>query len=111
MISTRPMKFFFCKLHAPRATFMQDMTPVEMNLMREHAAYLGKFAAQGTAVVFGPVADPAGAYGMAVWELPDDADIHAICAGDPTIKSGLGFRYEVQPMPRAVMRDRLQPPK
>ncbi len=101
------MKYFFCKLHAPRSTFMQDITPAEAKLMQEHAAYLRQFAAAGTAVVFGPVADPAGAYGMAVWELPDDADINAICAGDPTIKSGLGFRYEVQPMPRIVTRDRV----
>jgi hypothetical protein len=56
------------------------------------------------AVVFGPVADPAGAYGIAVWELPDDADLAAICAADPVIKSGLGFRYEIHPMPRAVIR-------
>ena len=72
--------------------------------MQEHAAYLRGFAEQGLAIVFGPVADPTGAYGIGVWELPDDQDINALCAADPTIKSGLGFRYEINPMPRAVVR-------
>lgn len=98
------MKYFFCKLHSPRPTFGQDMTPAEAKLMQEHAAYLRGFAEQGRAVVFGPVADPKGFYGIGVWELPDDWDINAICAADPTIKSGLGFWYEINPMPRAVVR-------
>jgi uncharacterized protein YciI len=98
------MKYFFCKLLPPRSTFGHDMTPAEGKLMQDHGAYLRTFAEQGTAVVFGPVADPAGFYGIGVWELPDNADIHAICAADPVIKSGIGFRYEIHPMPRAVMR-------
>ncbi|HWA09597.1 MAG TPA: YciI family protein [Opitutaceae bacterium] len=98
------MKYFFCKLHAPRPTFAQDLTPAEAKLMQAHAAYLQRFAEQGQAVVFGPVADPAGAFGVAIWELPDDADLPAICAADPVVAAGLGFRYEIHPMPRAVMR-------
>jgi len=104
MLLNAAMKHFFCKLHPPRPTFGQDLTPAEGKLMQEHGAYLRTFAEQGTAVVFGPVADPKGFFGVGIFELPDDADINAICAGDPTIKSGLGFRYEIHPMPRAVVR-------
>ena len=98
------MKYFFCKLHAPRPTFGRDLTPAEMKLMGEHAAYLRPHAERRALIVFGPVADPAGFFGIGVWELPDDADLAAICAGDPVIKSGLGFRYEILPMPQAVVR-------
>lgn len=98
------MKYFYCKLNSPRPDFAQTMTPAEQLLMREHAGYLAGFAAKGWAVVFGPVADPKGFFGVGIWELPDDADIQAICDGDPTIKSGLGFAYEIFPMPRAVVR-------
>jgi hypothetical protein len=55
-------------------------------------------------VAFGPVADPGGAFGVAVWEVPDEVDVAAICAADPTIKSGTGFRYEIHPMPALVTR-------
>jgi len=98
------MKYFFAKLHPPRPTFVHDMSPAEAQLMADHAAYLGQFSARGWAVAYGPVADPGGMYGVAIWELPDGEDIQAICAADPTSKSGLGFRYEIHPMPRAVVR-------
>jgi hypothetical protein len=55
-------------------------------------------------VAFGPVAAPQGAFGVGLWEVPDDADVAAICAGDPVIKSGSGFRYELHPMPSLVTR-------
>ena len=41
---------------------------------------------------------------MAIWEVPDDADVAAICAADPVIKSGQGFHYELHPMPNLVTR-------
>ena len=98
------MKAFYCKLHAPRADFVQTITPAEMKLMQEHSAYLRGFAAKRWAVAFGPVADPSGAFGVGLWEVPDDVDVAAICAADPTIKSGAGFRYEIHPMPSLVTR-------
>lgn len=98
------MKYFFAKLHAPRPTFAQDMAPAEAKVMADHAAYLARFAAKGWTVAYGPVADPQGFFGVAIWELPDGEDVHALCAADPTIASGLGFRYEIHPMPRAVVR-------
>lgn len=98
------MKMYYCKLHGPRADFARTMTPAELKLMQEHSAYLRAFAAQGWAVAFGPVADPAGAFGVGIWEVPDGTDLAAICAEDPTIKAELGFRYEMHPMPSLVTR-------
>ncbi|HVZ65182.1 MAG TPA: YciI family protein [Lacunisphaera sp.] len=98
------MKAYYCKLHPPRADFARTMTPAELQVMQAHAAYLREFAAKRWAVAFGPVADPAGAFGVGIWEVPDDADVAALCAADPAIRSGLGFRYEVHPMPSLVTR-------
>lgn len=95
---------YFCKLHPPRADFAQTLTTDEAQLMKEHAGYLRAFAAKGWAVAFGPVADPAGTYGVGIWEVPDGTDVAAISSDDPVIKSGLGFRYEIHPMPGLVTR-------
>jgi hypothetical protein len=98
------MKFFYAKLHAPRADFAQTLTAAEMALMQQHAAYLRGFAEKRWAVGFGPVGDPRGAFGVCLWEIPDEIDLAAICAGDPVIKASLGFRYETHPMPSLVTR-------
>ena len=42
--------------------------------MQAHVAYCGELLRAGKALVFGPVADPAGAWGLGVLQLPDDAD-------------------------------------
>ena len=98
------MKYFYGKLHAPRADFLQTVTPAELNLMREHSGYLRGFAEKRWAVAFGPVPDPQGPFGVCLWEVPDDVDVAAICAADPVIKAGQGFRYELHPMPTLVTR-------
>jgi hypothetical protein len=98
------MKCYYTKLHAPRPDFARTMTPEELKLMQEHGAYLRGFAQKRWAVAFGPVADPQGAFGVGLWEVPDDVEVSALCAGDPVIKSGAGFRYEIHPMPSLVAR-------
>lgn len=96
------MKTYFCKLIAPRPTFAQDMSAEEAALMQEHAVYGRDWMAKGRVVTFGLVADPAGAYGIAVVEVDDDAEVHGLTANDPTIRSGRGFRFDVYPMPRGA---------
>jgi uncharacterized protein len=99
------MKFYLCKLVPPRPTFPQDMTPREAEIMRAHAAYCGKLLEAGKAVVFGPVADPQGVWGLGVLQLPDDADPQAIIAEDPVMKANAGFAYQVMPMLQAATRE------
>jgi hypothetical protein len=90
---------YFCKLHPPRPTFAQDMTPAEGALMGEHAAYWQDGLGRGKVVTFGFVADPAGGYGIGVVDVDDEAEVRRFTDGDPTIRSGRGFRFEVHPMP------------
>lgn len=98
------MKYYFFKLLPPRPSFLQDMTPAELKLMQEHGGYWRGLFEQGYAVGFGPVADPAGSFGMGLLEIPDDLDPASLTAGDPVIRANAGFRAEIFPMPRAVVR-------
>jgi uncharacterized protein YciI len=98
------MQYFFLKLIPPRPTFQQDMTESERALMRQHVAYWTQLAQRGVAVAFGPVADSRGGYGIGIVELDDNANVDDLEKNDPTVKSGLGFKYEIYPMPQAVVR-------
>lgn len=97
--------YFFYKLIPPRPSFAQDMTADEAAMMGQHAAYW-KEQIEGGLQVFalGPVADPAGVFGMGVMEAKSDAAAHELARNDPAIvQAQFGFRYEVHPMPRGVM--------
>jgi uncharacterized protein YndB with AHSA1/START domain len=96
-------RFFLIRLLAPRATFMQDMTADERAVMIQHQAYWRGHLAAGTAIVFGPVADPKGGWGLGVLRVPDEAALAELEAKDPAVRT-LGMRYEVLPMVRAIYR-------
>ena len=81
------MSYFVDKLIPPRPTFARDMTEAEASLMREHAVYWSDFARRRIAVVFGPVSDPKGAWGLAVVEAADEAKARALGANDPNNQS------------------------
>jgi len=98
------MKYFLCKLIPPRPNFPQEMTDAERKIMEEHVVYWKGLVDNGIAVVFGPVADPAGNWGVAIVDVETEADLRALEANDPTITSGLNFKYEIYPMPRAIFR-------
>ncbi len=97
------MKYFFCRLLPPRPTFAQDMTAAEARVMQEHGAYWTDLAEKGTAIVFGPVADPQGVWGLGILRVKDEAEAQSLTANDPVIKAAIGARYEILPMPRAVI--------
>jgi uncharacterized protein YciI len=78
------------------------MTAEEAAVMQEHVAYWTDHLNRGHAIVFGPVADPKGPWGLGVVRVADEDQLRAMEAQDPAIRSGKGFRYEVLPMIRAV---------
>ena len=67
-------------------------------VMIDRAAYWAPLVEDGTVIVLGPVADPAGAYGLGVVRAADAGANAALLAEDPAIKSGRGFRYDTAPM-------------
>lgn len=98
------MPTFYCKLVAPRSTFMQDITPVEQEVMGRHAAYWKALIERGTRVfALGLVLDPAGAFGIGIVESASEDAMRALTGDDPAIRAGIGLRYEVHPIPRGVM--------
>jgi len=98
------MAYFLCKLIPPRPTFAQDMTAEERTIMQQHVTYWTNLADEDIAIAFGPVADPAGAWGVGILQVETEAEAQAIRAEDPTIKSGRGFQFEVFAMPRLILR-------
>ena len=97
------MPHFFCKLIAPRPTFAMDMNDREKALMGEHVAYWNHMLNDGVVLVFGPVMDPKGPYGMGIIEGADAAEVQRRTDADPVVKAGIGFKVEISSM-RAITR-------
>jgi uncharacterized protein YciI len=98
------MPHFFCKLIAPRPTFPFDMNESEQALMGRHAAYWKEMCREGAVLVYGPVMDPKGPYGMGIFEGADEADVKRRTDADPVMQAGIGFKTEITPM-RAMTRE------
>jgi uncharacterized protein YciI len=97
-------KYFLLKLLPPRPTFTADMSAAERQVMLDHGAYLRKYVESGTVIVMGPVQDPAGSWGLAVFEAGSEEEVRSVIARDPTTLSGIAFRWEIYPMLQAVVR-------
>lgn len=97
------MSHFFCRLNAPRRTFADDMTGAERLLMLQHAAYWQELLGKGQAELFGMVADPGGAWGIAIANVEDRSAVDRILDRDPVILADRGFRYDVFVMPRGAI--------
>lgn len=91
--------YFLCR--PPRATFPADMSPQEAETMKRHVVYWTALLDKGTAIVFGPVADPKGAWGVGIVSVKDEAELRELQASDPAVLQ-IGMRCEAFPMPRAV---------
>ncbi len=89
--------FFFARTRNPRPTFHLDMTDEERAVMERHVAYL---ADKPAAIVYGPVADPGGVYGIGIYEVADEAEMRDILENDPARDL---LQVEVFSMPRAVV--------
>ena len=96
------MKYFLFRLTPPRRTFMNDMTDKERRLMQEYAVFWRDLMQKGWVVLFGPVADPKGTYGIAIPRLEDGSNANALCINDPVIQADTGFSFELHPMPSVV---------
>ncbi len=92
--------YVFVTTDNPRPTFNVDMTPTERDTMKRHVAYWSEKAARGIAIVFGPVMDPKGVYGMGVYKVQDEAEMRKLIEHDPA--NGL-LKYKILPMANAVV--------
>jgi uncharacterized protein YciI len=98
------MPYFHLTLKGPRPTFAFDMTEDEKQLMQRHIAYWMELIAARTAVVFGPVLDPKGPWGMGILEAADEVDAQRIIDKDPVMQAGIGFNIRISPMRIGAIR-------
>jgi uncharacterized protein len=97
------MNYFVYKLIPPRPTFATDMSDGEAAIMGEHVGYWQDLLGAGKVVVFGPVEEPSGTWGLAVVEAETEQEVRALGAEDPAVKSGMAT-FDVFPMPVATVR-------
>ncbi len=102
------MATFVFRLQAPRPTFALDMSEEEREIMGRHAAYWQPFIESGQMVVFGPVLDGTGSWGLAVIEAEDEDDLRVVAAGDPVVRTGTAH-IEVGKMLAGFVRPREVP--
>lgn len=94
-------KFYVLHLLPPRPTFALDMNEQERAIMQHHMAYWKELMDKGSVIVYGPVMDPKGPYGLGVVAVSDEDELKNLIANDPA--NGLN-RYESFPM-RAVIKN------
>ncbi|MGQ9351593.1 YciI family protein [Mycolicibacterium gilvum] len=82
-------ELFLFRLIPPRADFAQTMTDIEEHTMGLHTTYWQDLLAAGRVVVYGPVADPEGVWGLGVLRVADRAEALAIAEADPSIIAGV----------------------
>lgn len=84
------MSTFVIRLTAPRPTFALDMSEDERAVMARHAAHWRPWIDSGQMVVFGPVLDSGGSWGLAVVEAESEEELRAFAADDPVVTTGTG---------------------
>ena len=76
--------------------------------MAQHAAYWRPLIESGQMVIFGPVLDSSGSWGLGVVEADDEDELRDFAAGDPVVISGTGS-IEVGKMLAGFVRPRSVP--
>lgn len=96
-------RHFLYKLIAPRTSFHLDMTDDEKQAMSQHMQYWATLTDQKISVLYGPVFDPVGVWGLAIIEVADEVDARTIGDSDPAVASGI-CRFELLPMQIGMIR-------
>ncbi|HXW44847.1 MAG TPA: YciI family protein [Streptosporangiaceae bacterium] len=84
------MSTFVFRLKAPRPTFALDMSDEERAVMARHAAHWQPWIESGQMVIFGPVLDASGSFGLGVVEADDEAELRSFAGNDPVVTTGTG---------------------
>ena len=76
-------KYYVLHLLPPRPTFAMDMNEEEKAIMQQHVVYWKGLLDAGSAIVYGPVIDPKGPYGLGiVWTLSEE-QLQSMISKDP----------------------------
>jgi uncharacterized protein len=81
------------------------MSDEEREIMGRHAAHWTALVESGQMVVFGPVLDGEGSWGLGVVEADDEEELRAHAANDPVVTTGTA-RIEIGKMLAGFVRPR-----
>jgi uncharacterized protein YciI len=84
------MSTFVFRLKAPRPNFALDMSEEEREIMGRHAAHWQPYIESGQMVVFGPVLDGTGSWGLGAVDSDDEDELRRHAADDPVVTTGTG---------------------
>jgi uncharacterized protein len=82
------MSTFVFRLNAPRPTFALDMSDEEREVMSRHAAHWQPYIESGQMVIFGPVLDSTGSWGLGVVQSDNEDELRDFAARDPVVTTG-----------------------
>lgn len=71
--------------------------------MLQHIDYWTMLTDTGSSLLFGPVLDPKGAFGMAIIEVSSEEEANELAQKDPVIAEGI-CTYELSPMRIGAVR-------
>lgn len=92
-------QYYAVRLNPSRPDFAMTMTDEERAVMNAHIAYWQPHLASGVMVVYGPVMDPGGPYGLGVVCVDSEAQLKELLAADPASTIN---RYEYHAMMAVV---------
>lgn len=95
--------YFLYKLIPPRQTFPNNMTDTEASIMAQHFEYWQTLEEKDLVLVYGPVLDPAGTWGLGIVQGDTPEDPRALGLDDPAVTSGM-CTFEVHPMQDPFVR-------
>ena len=88
-------KHFVVKFTPRRPDFAKTMTDEDKNIVQQHTAYWKDYMNKGIMLVFGPVYDPKGTYGLGIIAVDSEEQISKLMENDPASKI---HNYEYYPM-------------
>jgi len=95
--------YFVVKLIPPRPAFATSMTGNERAVMDQHIAYWRAEMKSGKVLIFGPVRDPAGVYGLMILRASGEAEARELISNDPAVLGGIGMRPEIHPFIESIV--------
>jgi uncharacterized protein len=84
------MATFVFRLLSLRPTFALDMSDEERVIMARHAAHWKPYLDSGQMVVFGPILDGTGSWGLGVVEADNEQELRSFADNDPVVTTGTG---------------------
>ncbi len=95
------MNWYLMQLLPPRPDFASTMSDAEQATMGRHVSYWSEHVRSGVALIFSPVADPEGDWGVAIVRADSRDDVERLKQADPAVTEGVG-RYNVFELPGAI---------